>query len=508
MRTPSVYSRDDPFSAALKPSPTETEAERLARQMMEAEAKRRSEQIDEDIRQERERLKRNKDDVKLLLLGQAESGKSTLQKQFQLMYKPHSLEDERISWKTVIYFNVVHSLKHILSTLEGWEESNDEEQDGSDAASLSGQKSRKNGIPFQSSASLTLLQSPGLPNGSTSPSTASVSTVCANTLSGTNTLSLLRKRLTALMATDAPLADRLSGGISVSGSGKGAVYVRTGWQDRTIENAFTRLRPKHEEYRKQEEIVQDILVEDVGRLLGACVGDIQELWEHSVVKNLIARRKLKLDEWSEYFLQHISRVATPSYVPSTEDILHARIQTMGVSEHVFDVSIHGKNVAWHLYDVGGARGQRHSWVPYFDDANAIIFVAPVSAFDQYLEEDPRTNRIDDSLQLFTQICSNALLKNVHLVLFLNKTDLLKAKLESGLKVRKYITSFGERSNDYDTVVQYFRAHFLQVHRRNNENRRVLYTHFTSVVDTKATQRIIGNVRDAIFRGYLQSAALV
>lgn len=38
---------------------------------------------------------------------------------------------------------------------------------------------------------------------------------------------------------------------------------------------------------------------------------------------------------------------------------------------------------------------------------------------QYLEEDPRTNRIDDSLQLFTQICSNPLLKNVHLVLFLS-----------------------------------------------------------------------------------------
>jgi len=181
---------------------------------------------------------------------------------------------------------------------------------------------------------------------------------------------------------------------------------------------------------------------------------------------------------------------------------------MGVAEHVFDVNIHGKSVAWHLFDVGGARGQRHTWVPYFDDANAIIFVAPVSAFDQYLEEDPRTNRIDDSLQLFTQICSSPLLKNVHLVLFLNKTDLLRGKLDNGLRVQKYITSFGERSNDYETVVQYFRAHFLQVHRRNNENRRVLYTHFTSVVDTKATQRIIGNVRDSIFRGYLQSAALV
>jgi len=55
---------------------------------------------------------------------------------------------------------------------------------------------------------------------------------------------------------------------------------------------------------------------------------------------------------------------------------------MGVAEHIFDVNLHGKVVTWHLFDVGGARGQRHSWVPYFDDANAIIFVAPVSAFDQ------------------------------------------------------------------------------------------------------------------------------
>ena len=71
-----------------------------------------------------------------------------------------------------------------------------------------------------------------------------------------------------------------------------------------------------------------------------------------------------------------------TYLPTLDDILHARIQTMGVTEHIFDVNIHGKSVTWHLYDVGGARGQRHSWVPYFDDANAIIFVAPVSAFDQ------------------------------------------------------------------------------------------------------------------------------
>ncbi len=43
---------------------------------------------------------------------------------------------------------------------------------------------------------------------------------------------------------------------------------------------------------------------------------------------------------------------------------------------------------------------------------------------KYLDEDPRTNRIDDSLQLFTAICTSELLKKAHLVLLLNKVRVL------------------------------------------------------------------------------------
>ncbi|KAF9533893.1 guanine nucleotide-binding protein [Crepidotus variabilis] len=518
MRTPSIYSQDDPISAALKPPPEETDAERIARQHAESEAKRVSEQIDEDLREERERMKKRKGDVKLLLLGQAESGKSTLQKQFQLMYRPHSIEQERSSWRTVIYFNVVRSLKQILTVLEAWDDSLDDldQPPVDDTQSVAARKAKANGIADQPSPSTSLLNgsviqsSPGSVAQSVATSSGSHPAVAKD---GPAQIAHLRRRLAALVAMDAQLADRLSGGITVSGSGKGGVYVRSGWQSRTIDKLKGKQAANGKQSLPRESYSSDILTTDplvleVARHLQTSEDEIHDLWNHSTVKGMISKRRLKLDEWSEFFLQNISRVAAHDYLPTTDDILHARIQTMGVAEHTFDVNIHGKMVTWHLFDVGGARGQRHTWVPYFDDANAIIFVAPVSAFDQYLEEDPRTNRIDDSLQLFTQICSNALLKSVHLVLFLNKTDLLRAKLERGLKVRKYITSFGERSNEYETVIQYFRAHFLQVHRRNNENRRVLYTHFTSVVDTKATQRIIGNVRDSIFRGYLQSAALV
>lgn len=60
---------------------------------------------------------------------------------------------------------------------------------------------------------------------------------------------------------------------------------------------------------------------------------------------------------------------------------------------------------------------------------------------------------EDSVLLWKSVCSNKLLANVELVLFLNKCDLLDAKLKSGIRLSKYVRSFGDRSNDLDTVTK-------------------------------------------------------
>jgi guanine nucleotide-binding protein subunit alpha len=44
---------------------------------------------------------------------------------------------------------------------------------------------------------------------------------------------------------------------------------------------------------------QDILVQDVAQMLKASERDVKELWNHPTVKALMAKRRLKLDEWSE-----------------------------------------------------------------------------------------------------------------------------------------------------------------------------------------------------------------
>lgn len=216
------------------------------------------------------------------------------------MYSPASLETERMSWKTVVYFNVVRSIKKILATLETWGDIDD----GSDSHStLERQELSQDDsvLVGTSRASFLGLDVGALPSNAEPPSPTKSS------------ISDLRCRLLPLVDTEPQLGDRLSGGVSVSGSGKGEVFVRSGWQARTF-HAGQKLigrRSKRAETESAELLVErpgtamstdvnlDALVDIVATLLDQSREDIVTLWEHPVVRALMSNRKLKLDEWSE-----------------------------------------------------------------------------------------------------------------------------------------------------------------------------------------------------------------
>lgn len=56
---------------------------------------------------------------------------------------------------------------------------------------------------------------------------------------------------------------------------------------------------------------------------------------------------------------------------------------------------------------------------------------------------------EDSVILWKAVCSNKLLAK--LILFMNKCDILDAKMRSGVRLAKYLRSFGDCSNDPDTA---------------------------------------------------------
>ena len=68
------------------------------------------------------------------------------------------------------------------------------------------------------------------------------------------------------------------------------------------------------------------------------------------------------------------------------------MRTLGVEEHRFTLESGAlPGTEWYIYDVGGSRSVRQHWIPYFDDVQAIIFLAPL-AFNLVLDEDPKVNR--------------------------------------------------------------------------------------------------------------------
>lgn len=527
----------DPLTLAMTPPSDETPKQRDARLRQEAEAKAISDHIDEQISREKEDIARRQKagDVRVLLLGQSESGKTTTIKNFQIIYSPNSWRAERIQWRAVIYLNLVRSIRRILAALDDYHVS-------AGGASL----------PFVNSDVLVGEAEPLEANSPTSDKFSgtprpSLAVEDRDPLSayyvGTSSRSVehsinaellprnlleLSMRLSPLSRIEFILISALSSGDPVNDN-----FEATRLQALNLDNdAPAPSKPKGELsisaniwvkalkskvskglYSTGSRDDDDILTkEDIVGTLRACREDMISLWNDPYVKLVLAKRRYRPQDSSGFFLDDIVRLTEKDYVPTDQDVLNARIKTVGVIQHCFQLDAKSeRGVNWTLYDVGGARNQRHVWASFFDNVEAIIFLAPISAFNQVLSEDTSVNRIADSLLLFKSICSNKLLRKVSIVLFLNKVDILKAKLESGIRFNEFITSYGDRPNTLEGVCQYFKVKFAAVFKeytRIERAERELYTHFTAVNDPEATKGIIQNVRNTILRKSLQDSSLL
>ncbi|KAG6855890.1 hypothetical protein H0H87_009688 [Tephrocybe sp. NHM501043] len=125
----------DPLAKVLEPPSDETEMERDARLSAEAKAKRISEGIDEELEREKAAENKGAKALKMLLLGQSESGKSTTLKNLQLLFDPvvsalsvtntnslidhlkQTFREERASWRAVVQLNIVRSVHLILDAI-------------------------------------------------------------------------------------------------------------------------------------------------------------------------------------------------------------------------------------------------------------------------------------------------------------------------------------------------------------------------------------------------------
>ncbi|KAF9260661.1 heterotrimeric G protein alpha subunit [Marasmius fiardii PR-910] len=480
----------DPFYHLMQPPAGETPEEASARLKREADAQRVSDAIDEDIKQHKALAKKQSHVLKVLLLGQAESD-------FRMQYDQAAWKREKEGWRTVVQLNLIRSIITITTLIEAelggdvnlpFDRGSGDEEDGDDDDTTVGSISEHDGSKFGDRHHLLMIRLAPL---------RSVEADLQRVL-GIRTDAIRRTALPqSATPFDAPVQDRLTK------RSMGEYAVRC-WRDVV-----------HPEGRETKCQTAQALA-DLGTAtatIAACKDDMKALWQDKVVQTAISRRRIRLPDSAGFFLNHLDRITAPDYSVTDDDIVRARLRTVGIQEYqvTFKTSLmdtaHG-TWEWRIFDVGGCRTVRAAWLPFFENTNAIIFLCPVSCFDERLEEDYRVNRLEDSTLLWRSICSTKLLTRTQLVLFMNKCDLLKKKLKQGAQIKNSLTSYGDRPNEVMPFVKYLREKFKEILKVNSPEPRASYIYPTTVTDTMATGRTLESVRDGVLRENLIKSQLM
>lgn len=221
---------------------------------------------------------------------------------------------------------------------------------------------------------------------------------------------------------------------------------------------------------------------------------LQKMWE--------MRSRLQIIESVKYFFDKLDEITQVNYVPSTQDILYARVRTHGIVTERYVI----KNKNFEMYDVGGQRNERRKWVNCFEGVTAVLFVVAISEFNQKMFEDETTNRMLDALELFEEVCSNKAFDNSSIILFLNKRDLFQEKIQK-VNIRE-IPPFADYDGepcDYEDGVAYFTNKFEDL---NQNEERQIYSHVTCATDTSNFKAVFNSCQDTILRGLVKDSGFM
>ncbi|GAA5802262.1 hypothetical protein HPULCUR_007725 [Helicostylum pulchrum] len=334
-------------------------------QVIDDIGKLRDQEIDDQIKKDRQNMSNQ---VKLLLLGSGESGKSTLLKQMRIIHEGEFPQEEKISCREIVFSNLIESMKLIVMAMNKLKIPLADEEESKDAYDL------------------------------------------------------------MMNLSDDELDYNLPSDIA------NAIFVL--WQDEGVKSAFDR------------------------------------------------RNEFQLNT---------------DYIPNQQDILRARVKTTGITETKFTVG----DLLYRMVDVGGQRSERKKWIHCFEDVTAIIFMVAISEYDQVLFEDETVNRMGESLTLFQSICDMECFQKTSIILFMNKTDLFKKKLNSS-PLNAYFPKY--KGNTYDQACQYLMEQFQALTVKCSDKR--VYTHFTCATDTKQIKFVMAAVNDIILQSTLREVGLI
>ncbi|ORY76358.1 guanine nucleotide binding protein alpha subunit [Protomyces lactucae-debilis] len=296
-----------------------------------------------------------------------------------------------------------------------------------------------------------------------------------------------------------------------------SVQERQHWRTVVFQNLLVSMRTMLEamellevELRQENEDYIDLFLRDyeIERnepLPAAFYGAMTRMWQDEGIQEVALRgNEYALHDNVYYFYNQLDALFAPDYIPSDQDILHCRLKTTGITETLFELH----ELSYRMFDVGGQRSERKKWIHCFEQVTAVLFLASLSGYDQCLVEDRSANQVSEALMLFDAICGSQWFVKTSMILFLNKMDLFRDKLDGdgGVSFQKWFPDWKPQSHGRvaDEGMLFLQHKFADPKKRTE---RVIYSHFTNATDTTLLRSVMASVTDIILQNNLKGVLL-
>jgi GTPase SAR1 family protein len=250
-------------------------------------------------------------------------------------------------------------------------------------------------------------------------------------------------------------------------------------------------------------------IEEAKDLTEEVAENVIKAWESKEISNFIAKElyRLQIPSCAPYYFDNAVRFSKENYKPSDDDILRAKLRTTGITETKFLVC----EIEFIMVDVGGQRAERRKWLHCFDGVQAVIFLAALDEYNMTLQEDNETNRLEESLKLFSDITGSQWFGNKSLILFLNKSDIFHDKIKKYPldKIEAFKADLGDLGDPSDEEeyfkksVAYISSKYENVYKESGRSK--LYPFITNALDTTGCKKVFDAIRDTVISSSLTYA---
>lgn len=424
---------------------------------------------------------REKNEMKLLLLGAGESGKSTVLKQLKLLHQGGFTHRERRQYSQVIWADAIESMKILIIQARKLN------------IKLDCDNPNQNEALFKAKTILL--------------NTKTLQLIDANLAGGSNFLNDYVLKYSERYETkrriqstgkvqsfdmnptsndiDTTNLKEINDTLNNSNESGSNLFI-----EKNTSSSSSKTNDKSSAAKEQISYTNDEIAQAITTLWKEDKG-IRQCFHRS--------NEFQLESSAAYYFDNINKFATKDYICSDMDILKGRIKTTGITENEFNIG----STKFKVLDAGGQRSERKKWIHSFQNITAVIFVLATSEYDQMLFEDERVNRMHESIMLFDTLLNSKWFHDVPFILFLNKIDLFEQKVKK-TPIRKYFPDYQGRVGDAEAGLQYFEKIFISLNRSNKP----IYVKRTCATDSQTMKFVLSAVTDMIIQQNLKKSGLI